>query len=151
MKKAVIKIRRFGKNKWLFLDYQNEGYHLLEKRMVLDKKEDGTFQIISGFPFLHENGISGEIENLKLARKAIKYLKALEQDIGETEAEHRLKTYRPDKGHENLVNDLDELLDMVDEFDFHDFRSKKLAIPKVELRKRLLELADNVVGGKYDN
>lgn len=56
-----------------------------------------------------------------------------------------------DKGQDALMTDLVELLDEAFHYEFHDFKNKKYATPKVELRKRLLEMAENVVKGKYDN
>lgn len=54
-------------------------------------------------------------------------------------------------GHEALMQDLTELLKEAHEFEFNDFRNKKYAAPKVELRHKLLGLAQNVIDGKYDN
>ena len=55
------------------------------------------------------------------------------------------------KGHDNLINDLDGLLKEAISFAFHDFKNEKYDTPKVALRERLLKLAENVVDGKYDN
>ena len=56
-----------------------------------------------------------------------------------------------DKGTDALMTDLTELLDEAFHYEFHDFKNKKYATPKVELYKRLMALAENVKNGKYDN
>lgn len=53
-------------------------------------------------------------------------------------------------GHEELVKDLTELLNEALAYEFDDFRNDKYAMPKVELRKKFIQLADNVRDGKYD-
>jgi hypothetical protein len=55
------------------------------------------------------------------------------------------------KGHEAIMQDLSELLYEAYHYEFNDFRNKKYATPKAELRKKLFELADNTIKGKYDN
>ena len=57
----------------------------------------------------------------------------------------------PDNGHDALVLDIQVLTQEVEDHAFHDFKNEKYAAPKVALRTRLLELAENVVQGKYDN
>lgn len=56
-----------------------------------------------------------------------------------------------DVGHENLFNDIGELLLEAESYDFHDFKNKKHAAPKVALVGRLNALRDNVYEGRYDN
>ena len=56
-----------------------------------------------------------------------------------------------DTGHENLIEDLKDILHEAEGFEFHDFRNMKYATPKVELRAKLLILAARVQDGKYDN
>lgn len=58
---------------------------------------------------------------------------------------------KKDDGHENLMQDIADLGYEAQNFEFHDFKNKKYPTPKVELRRRLLEMADRVVEGKYDN
>lgn len=53
-------------------------------------------------------------------------------------------------GQESLVLDLEVLLQEAKDGEFGDFTNQKYAAPKMALRARLLELADNVVKGKYD-
>lgn len=57
----------------------------------------------------------------------------------------------PDKGHDALRSDLTGLLLETDAFQFHDFKNTKHAAPKVELERRLEQLRQNVMAGKYDN
>lgn len=59
--------------------------------------------------------------------------------------------YESDAGQDALLDDLAILLDEAFHYQFHDFKNKQYATPKIELRNRLLALADNVVNGKYDN
>jgi len=54
-------------------------------------------------------------------------------------------------GYKNLMNDLIEVVKEAKDFEFDDFRNEKYAMPKVELRNKLLKLAQNVVNGRYDN
>lgn len=56
-----------------------------------------------------------------------------------------------DTGHDNLITDLEELLEEAKNFEFHDFKNMKYAIPKVELHAKLLALASRVKDGRYDN
>lgn len=56
-----------------------------------------------------------------------------------------------DKGHENLMRDLKGLLQDAHEFQFHDFKNDKHAMPKTELWTRLYALCKNVKNGRYDN
>lgn len=53
--------------------------------------------------------------------------------------------------HEQLINDLQVLLDQGKAFEFHDFKNNKYSSPKTELIKKLAEISENVVSGKYDN
>lgn len=53
-------------------------------------------------------------------------------------------------GQESLVLDLEVLLQEAKDGEFGDFTNQKYAAPKMALRARLLELAQNVVEGKYD-
>ncbi len=54
-------------------------------------------------------------------------------------------------GYNNLMQDLVELLQEAKNFEFDDFKNKKYATPKVELRTQLLQLGQNVIDGRYDN
>lgn len=54
-------------------------------------------------------------------------------------------------GHVKLVIDLQNLLREAKDFQFDDFKNINYGTPKIELRKKLLELAQNVVDGRYDN
>ena len=56
-----------------------------------------------------------------------------------------------DKGTDALLTDLITLFGEAFHYEFHDFKNKKYPTPKVELRRQLLGLAENVVKGKYDN
>ena len=56
-----------------------------------------------------------------------------------------------DKGQNDLLDDLANVLDEAWHYEFHDFKNKKYATPKVELRSQLLKIAQSVVDGKYDN
>ena len=56
-----------------------------------------------------------------------------------------------DQGHITLIADLAKLLGEAQAYDFHDFMSNRHDCPKVELRKKLAMLADQVMYGRYDN
>lgn len=56
-----------------------------------------------------------------------------------------------DKGHALLEADSRELHRKVESFEFHDFKNKKFALPKVELIKELQRMIDMVKEGYYDN
>ncbi len=56
-----------------------------------------------------------------------------------------------DPGHENLINDLKDLLIESVAYEFHDFKNQNYAAPKIVLRNKLLKMAENVVDGRYDN
>lgn len=57
---------------------------------------------------------------------------------------------RQTKGDRLLIQDLQELLAEAMKGEFGDFTNKKYDAPKMALRFKLLELADNVMYGKYD-
>ena len=56
-----------------------------------------------------------------------------------------------DKGHANLLKDLEDLLDQARKHEFHDFKNKTYAMPKMELNQKLLNLSELVKQGRYDN
>lgn len=56
-----------------------------------------------------------------------------------------------DKGHEDLIHDLKDLMIEAAFYEFHDFKNNTYGAPKVTLRNKLLKLAENVVEGRYDN
>lgn len=56
-----------------------------------------------------------------------------------------------DKGHENLINDLRDLLLEAEVFNFHDFKNDKYATPKIELYNKLNEIIHRMKDGNYDN
>lgn len=57
----------------------------------------------------------------------------------------------PNKGHDALIDDVTDLLSDVALFEYHDFKNSTHAAPKIALREKFLELAQNVIDGKYDN
>jgi hypothetical protein len=56
-----------------------------------------------------------------------------------------------DIGHEMLIADLQAILANAQNFQYHDFKNTLYATPKAVLRARLLDIAQAVVDGKYDN
>lgn len=79
MRKPKLKLvpfpYRLGKG-WWFLDYGGGTMKLMEKRIHIEYREEfKDYQICHAFPYTNEKGIKGEIEELKLAMKAIKILK----------------------------------------------------------------------------
>jgi hypothetical protein len=80
------------------------------------------------------------------------------QDMGDNEfisqlAEEIKKNPPTDTngGHNALMEDLANLTKEAYDYEFHDFKNEKYGAPKIVLREKLLELAQNVVDGKYDN
>lgn len=61
--------------------------------------------------------------------------------------------YDSDIGHTRLIETLKWLLRAAENFEFHDLKNqkKKYATPKMKLREKFLELANNVDEGLYDN
>lgn len=56
-----------------------------------------------------------------------------------------------EKGQQIFREDLVELLNEVDAGYFNDFDNKdKYATPKMELAKKLNDLRENIINGKYD-
>lgn len=53
-------------------------------------------------------------------------------------------------GQVSLIEDLENLLVEVRAGEFGDFTNEKYPLPKVELRKKFLEMADRVANGEYD-
>lgn len=56
-----------------------------------------------------------------------------------------------DAGHQALLKDVAMLTREVIDFQFHDFKNQRYAMPKVELVSRLQALTKNTMDGKYDN
>lgn len=57
---------------------------------------------------------------------------------------------KEDKGHLNLISDLEELLAEVENYEYHDFKTER-ATPKMDLVARMDALKDNCIEGRYDN
>jgi hypothetical protein len=56
-----------------------------------------------------------------------------------------------DKGHEQLIADLEAVLAEAKEYQFHDFRNRKYALPKIALNNSLGKIAARCQEGEYDN
>lgn len=56
----------------------------------------------------------------------------------------------PLDGHEQLVEDVEDLLEMIDSEEFHDFKSKH-PLPKMALIAELEKLITRAKEGWYDN
>jgi hypothetical protein len=61
------------------------------------------------------------------------------------------KNANQDRGHDELIADLEELLRRAHDFDFHDFKNRLFATPKSELVRNLQAIIGNTRKGKYDN
>ncbi len=82
MKNLKLQLKQFEPDYWLFLDYGGGDMELMEKRIIIHyRKEHNDYEIIHSFPFTNEKGIDGEIEELKLAREAIKIIKGENDSI----------------------------------------------------------------------
>lgn len=57
----------------------------------------------------------------------------------------------PDTGHDQLINDLTEVLVKVELFKYHDFHENGFATPKKQLVSDLQALITLVKAGAYDN
>ena len=77
--------------------------------------------------------------------KANEYLEKMAEDLD--------KGYDTsnDEGQNLLLDDLANLLYEAWHYEFHDFKNKKYAAPKVQLKLYLEKLEQNVVNGRYDN
>ena len=62
-----------------------------------------------------------------------------------------MKKEKEDKGHKLLIEDLQEIWENANEYEFHDFKNNMYGSPKMVLRARLLNMAQAVIDGKYDN
>ncbi len=56
-----------------------------------------------------------------------------------------------DKGHQDLVQDLSDLLAEAKEYAYHDFKSMHNEAPKMALAERLHALRTKCIDGDYDN
>ena len=56
-----------------------------------------------------------------------------------------------DKGHLALLEDIGELYEEVKSYQFHDFVNNKHNFPKMELYKKIVNIADKIQKGEYDN
>lgn len=56
-----------------------------------------------------------------------------------------------DKGHDDLVADLEDMVLKAKNYDFNDFKSEVYETPKITLIQRLEKLIKNTKEGKYDN
>jgi len=82
----------------------------------------------------------------ELGEKGVnEYLEKIAKDLEENPPTDK------NNGHNALMNDLSELVKEAYEYEFHDFRNKKYATPKIELRNKLTRISQNVIKGKYDN
>lgn len=67
-----------GKNEWYFLDYIDPDKKHFKMRMVIEKREDDDWIGLQiKFPWTHENAMDSLIEEIKLAKEAIKQIKSL--------------------------------------------------------------------------
>jgi hypothetical protein len=56
-----------------------------------------------------------------------------------------------DHGHQTLIQHLYNIYNDAQNFEFHNFKNKKYATPKVELYKQLNQIMTNIKNGAYDN
>lgn len=56
-----------------------------------------------------------------------------------------------DKGHDELIADLEIIMAEARAFEFHGFKNEAYATPKSALADLLMKVAKNVIDGKYDN
>jgi len=56
-----------------------------------------------------------------------------------------------DKGHMNLLVDLELVLAEARAKEYHDFENETYATPKMELVRKLESIINNTKNGKYDN
>lgn len=59
--------------------------------------------------------------------------------------------YKSDPSHNELIEDLRDLLEEAETFQFHDFKNSKYDMPKSELMNRLQTLLTKTKQGEYDN
>lgn len=76
MKKPKIKIQKIDRDIWSFLDYGGGDYTLMEQRMVIHfRPAHKDYEVVHAFPFTNEKGIDGAIDELQLAKEAIKLIR----------------------------------------------------------------------------
>lgn len=85
-----------------------------------------------------------------MAEKKSKNLEEIEKAF-EVFVANLEKVKGDDDGHKNLVLDVVMLFKEIVDFEFHDYKNKNYAAPKVVLAARFEDLRDNVIEGKYDN
>ena len=56
-----------------------------------------------------------------------------------------------EKEHIFLVNDLKNILQDAENYEFHDFKNDAYGAPKIALVEKLQTVINNVKEGKYDN
>jgi len=56
-----------------------------------------------------------------------------------------------DNGHDNLIQDIKDLLSEAKDYEFHDFKNTNHAMPKIALMGKLNAMRDNLEEGRYDN
>ena len=56
-----------------------------------------------------------------------------------------------DKGHENLIRDIKDLLWEAENYQFHDFQNSRYRAPKKALAEALAAMRQKVIDGLYDN
>lgn len=56
-----------------------------------------------------------------------------------------------DRGHKQLLVDLEFILSEAKNFQYHDFRNEAYATPKIELVNHLSKVIENAKQGLYDN
>lgn len=89
--------------------------------------------------------MAATIQDLGDRDDANDYLKNLSKEIKENPPTDK------NEGHLKLLNDLSMLIYDAYHYEFHDFKNNKYATPKVILREKMLQIAENIIEGKYDN
>lgn len=79
MEKIGIKIEKIpGKNEWYFLDYADEDKKHFRMTMVIENREDDDWiGLQMKFPWTHEDALDNLIQEIELAKEAIKQIKSL--------------------------------------------------------------------------
>jgi hypothetical protein len=93
----------------------------------------------------NRNNMASIINEMSEKDPANEFLKQLAEDITKNPPTDT------NEGHNKLMQDLTDVWKDAYDYQYHDFKNKRYPAPKVALRNRLLQLADNVVNGKYDN
>ncbi len=75
MEKISIVLEQIDHNEWYFLNYEDIKKSHFRERMTIEHREDGWIGLKIHFPWTHENVLDNLIQEVELAKEAIKIIK----------------------------------------------------------------------------